>query len=61
VRALGGNALLCHRNTVQESSAKSKGGGAVYSTLSIVGDAVLLDWDENYFSRLADAQGSMEQ
>ena len=44
VAALGGNALLCHRMTPQESTTRS----GHYNMVSISGDAVLLEYDVGY-------------
>jgi len=50
VKALGGNALLCHHTTLQDSSSRGKitKSGQSYNMLSIQGDAVLLEFDEKY-------------
>ena len=53
VKALGGNALLAYKVTIQEGgratqSSNRGGSSALYNMITISGDAVFVDKDESY-------------
>jgi hypothetical protein len=49
VAALGGNGLLCHTIVPQESGGRHQRNNT-YSMISVVGDAVLVEYDQPFIA-----------